>query len=158
MSNVHVAESTSHSKPSVVVKGQDLRWDVWVGLIPLMALSPLLLPAFTKLSQHGFRQFFPVVWLVVLVWMAVNGWRCTGTRDPFRRRTAVAMFGLAAVGYATCVSLWSGWLALLCTLILLAAWGLGRLGEKHWASVAAGIALLGTSVPWPWSWDQRFSY
>ncbi len=132
-------------------------WDLLVGVLPLIALSPLLVYQVADLWSRDFMRFFPLVLLAIILWIAMGFRHATEARGRYRVWTAISLLVVAAFIYLYAVWIFSPWLAHLSLLFVFAAWALGRFGQKHWASIAGWTALFATTLPWPWGWDQGFS-
>lgn len=132
-------------------------WDLLVGVLPLVALSPLLIYQTASLWSRDHMRFFPLVLLAVVIWIVMGFRDATEARGRSRVWTAISLSVVAALIYLYGVWKFSPWLAHLSLLFFFAAWALGRFGQKHWASIAGWTTLLATTLPWPWGWDQGFS-
>jgi hypothetical protein len=144
-------------QPASTHRQSNFQWDLFAGLLPLLALSPLLVYQAADLWSRDHRQFFPIA-LAALV--AIVIWklrRATLADDFFRMWIAVCCLSAAAVVYGYAVWIFSPWLAHLAFVVVFSAWALGRLGHKHWGGVAGLIVLLASTLPWPWGWDEGFS-
>lgn len=132
-------------------------WDLLVGVLPLVALSPLLVYQTANLSSRDHMRFFPLVLLAIAIWIVMGFRDATEARGRIRVWTAISLSVVAALIYLYAVWIFSPWLAHLSLLFVFAAWALGRFGHKHWVSIAGWTALFATTLPWPWGWDQGFS-
>ena len=133
------------------------QWDLFAGLLPVIALAPLLVYQVAALSSRDAMSFFP---LAVVVWGLLVGWNMRHARLSTSSRRMWAAMGLlllAALLYAVGVWYFAPWYAHLALILVATAWGLGRLGQRHWASVLGLSALLATTLPLPWGWDVGFS-
>ncbi len=133
------------------------QWDLLVGLLPLVALSPLLLYQVAALTSRDHMQFFPLALGVLALIVAWQLRGATLSGHPRRMWTAVALLILAALIYAYGVWIFSPWLAHLALILVFTAWALGRLGNRSWGGILGLTSLLGTTLPLPWGWDQGFS-
>jgi exosortase/archaeosortase family protein len=138
-------------------KRPGLQWDLLVGLLPLLALAPMLVYQVATLWSHDYMQFFPIVWAIVAAWLGLNLRNASLSLHPHRVWTAIGLMIVAALIYVYSVWSFSPWLAHLALLLQFAAWSLGRLGHKHWATIAGWTLLLATTLPLPWGWDQGVS-
>lgn len=132
-------------------------WDLLVGALPVLALTPLLIYQSASLWSRDYMHFFPLVLLAVGLWVIISLRRASEARHPLRVWCAISLLVVGALFYVYAVWQFSPWFAHLALLFVFAAWALGRLGQKHWASVMGWTALLATTLPWPWGWDQGFS-
>lgn len=137
------------------------QWDVWVFLVPLLAMAPMLLFQWQNLMSRPERQFFPLVVLIALFFALrsiLQGNRISAeTLLPvWRARAAIIALGLAVVIYAMSVWLFAPKLAHLAAIILFFAWALGRCVETRWASVLAWTGLLAVTLPLPLNYDVDF--
>src|SRR5690348_15172677 len=114
MSTTSLAAATgtlNGPRPGVVTQ-----WDVWVFLVPLLAMSPMLLFQWQNLMSRPERQFFPLVILIAL-FFAIRSALQTHKRQIeapvplWRARVALAAFGSAVFLYALSVMWFSPWLA-----------------------------------------------
>lgn len=133
------------------------QWDLLVGVLPLAALAPLLIYQSASLWSRDHMHFFPLVLLAVGLWVILSLRGARESRHRLRVWSAIALLIVGALFYVYAVWQFSPWVAHLALLFVFAAWALGRLGQKHWASVMGWTALLATTLPWPWGWDQGFS-
>ncbi len=133
------------------------QWDLLVGILPVLALTPLLIYQSASLWSRDHMHFFPLVLLAVGLWVIASLRTATEARDPLRVRSAISLLIVGALLYVYAVWQHLPWFAHLALLFVFAAWALGRLGQHHWASVMGWTALLATTLPWPWGWDQGFS-
>ena len=133
------------------------QWDLLVGALPVLALTPLLIYQSASLWSRDHMHFFPLVLVVVGLWVVMSLRGAREARHPMRVWSAISLLVVGALFYIYAVWQFSPWFAHLALLFFFAAWTLGRLGQKHWASIAGWTALLATTLPWPWGWDQGFS-
>lgn len=138
-------------------KNLSWQWDLMVGLLPLAALSPLLLHQVAALTHRDHMQFFPVA---VGIFLLIVVWQLRGATFSIAQRriwVALALLILSALTFGLAVRDSSAWLAHLTLIIVFIAWALGRLGNRHWGGVAGLTSLLATTLPLPWGWDHGFS-
>lgn len=134
-----------------------LQWDLLVGVLPVLALAPLLVYQSANLWSREHLQFFWLVLVAIGVWIVLGYRGATEARQPGRVWTAIALLIVAALIYIYAVWTFSPWFAHLSLLFVFAGWALGRFGHKSWPSIGGWTALLATTLPWPWGWDQGFS-
>lgn len=142
---------------ATVVKQSTWQWDLLVGLVPLFALSPLLLYQVAELTTRDHMQFFPIalgIFVLLVLWQ-LRGAVLSGSKR--RMWVAVSLLILSAMVYGYGVWAFSPWFAHLALLLVFTAWALGRFGNKHWGGVAGLTCLLASTLPLPWGWDQGFS-
>ncbi len=132
-------------------------WDLLVGVLPLLALSPMLIYEAASLWSRDHLRFFPLVLLAIGIWIAIAFRDATEARNRNRVWIAISLSVVAAIIYLYGVWIFSPWMAHLSLLFVFTAWALGRFGQKHWASIVGWATLLATTLPWPWGWDQGFS-
>lgn len=133
------------------------QWDLLAGLLPGLALTPMLVFQAAALSSRDAMRFFP---LPLLLLLGLTLWRLRGaqlSQDSRRMWFAIGLMVLTAATYAYAVWVFSPWLAHLALLLGFIAWGLGRLGNQHWAGVVGLAGLIAVTLPLPWGWDAGFS-
>lgn len=133
------------------------QWDLLVGILPVLALMPLLIYQSASLWSRDHMHFFPLVLLAVGLWVMFSLRQPAEARDPLRVWSAISLLIVGALFYVYAVWQHSPWFAHLALLLVFAAWALPRFGQYHWARVMGWTALLATTLPWPWGWDQGFS-
>ncbi|QDV26151.1 Transmembrane exosortase (Exosortase_EpsH) [Aureliella helgolandensis] len=142
------------SSPTPQTPQSDWQWNLWAGVLPILAMSPMLLYEAAALWSREYLRFFPlaIVWVAVLVGLQLRTSR--GTTRPARRWSAIAMLAVGCSLYAYSVWIFSPRLAHLAAVLVFCAWALGRFGEKHWIEPVVWTAGLATASLLPWGWDQ----
>lgn len=131
-------------------------WDWYVGIIPLIALLPMLVPYAVSLVDQPHMGFAPVVWIVVglISLVQLKHEECMHGR---RKMIATALFVICVVVYGFAVWNYSIWYAVNAAIGIFLAWALGRWSRFHWPTVMAfGCLLISTQVL-PRNWDERYS-
>lgn len=153
-----MAEKSSSTTSGHLAPAQ-ARWqvDILYGLIPLMALAPMLLVEFRSAWERLHLRSFPLPIALVLLWLA---WQMMGRAPRVairsrRRIVAYSVFLLAAM--ATIANYWmfSPWVAHACMVLCFAAWALLRLNSVGVASIFAFTVLLATSLRLPGALDLQ---
>lgn len=133
-------------------------WDVWVLLVPLIAMSPLLLVQFQKLMNRPERQFFPLLIAIALYFpirhlMSEEGQE---ERDVTRGRLywTLSIFSISILIFAVSAWFFSPWLAHVSALGVFLAWALGRCTNVRWSTLAAWTGLLLVTLPLPFGRDE----
>lgn len=130
------------------------RWDIWAGLLPLLAISPMLFFQMQSLWSRTHMQFFPLA-IAAVAFLTYGGLRGGESTHPVRRWTALAILALATILYVFGVWEFSPWLGQLSAILVFFAWALGRCGNTRWTSIAAWTALLLTTLPLPLNKDTQ---
>lgn len=130
------------------------QWDLFTGLLPGLALGPMLLFEASALWSKPHMRFFPLTVVAVVVIVVLNWRKAEATTLPARRWTAIATFILASACFLYSVLAFSPWLAHLASVLCFFSWALGRWGNLHWGSIAGWALLLATTLPLPFGWDE----
>ncbi len=77
---------------SVPAKENELTlwWDLLVGIIPLVALLPMLVFEASDLWSREYMRFIPLTVLAASVMVAMNLRQAVATRNPYRRWTSIS--------------------------------------------------------------------
>lgn len=133
-----------------------LLWDVLVGLLPLIAMLPMLLFEVASLWSREHMRFFPLTIVALLILVGLNVREPGGKITLQRRWTAISLFILATLVYLYSVWTFSPWLSHFALVVCFCAWALGRLGNEHWTRPVALTGILATTLPLPFGWDAGF--
>jgi hypothetical protein len=142
--------------PAASPRARFTPWDLWVGLLPALALAPLLLFQAASLWSREHMQFYPLTLAWTALFLVIHRRDIVPTLQPVRRWSGIGLFVAAAVVYLFAVWNFSPWLAHLAAILVFCAWGLGSFGGRAWAGVVAWTLALASTLPWPWGWDQGF--
>lgn len=145
------AEAHSASRPQQGFT----RWDLWVGVIPVVGILPMLFFELQNLWSRTHMQFFPLC-ILAAAYFAYFGCKGPETTHPLRRWCALGIFVATIVLYAYAVWKFSPWLAHFAAIMLFLAWALGRCGNARWPSVVAWTGLLLTTLTLPLNLDIEF--
>lgn len=129
------------------------QWDVCVGIIPLIAMSVMLVHEIAALCTRPQMAFVPITLLAVVGILAYNWRTAAETTLGGRRWTAIGIFILAVLAFLYSVWEFSPWLSHVALVLCFFAWTLGRFGNLHWGIVAGWSVLLASTLPLPWGWD-----
>jgi len=147
-------QSSTDAPPQSPPDKPSWQWDLFTGLLPGLALAPMLLFEASALWSKPHMRFFPLT-IVAIVAIVVLNWRnAEATTAPARRWTAISAFILASGCFLYSVLAFSPWLAHLAAVLCFFGWSLGRWGNTHWGSVAGWASLLATTLPLPFGWDE----
>ncbi|MCA9127459.1 MAG: exosortase U [Planctomycetales bacterium] len=133
-------------------------WDFLTGIVPILAMAPMLLIQAAKLGSQPHMRFFPITVVLLVGWIALVGRGAQGTTRKERRWAAVVSVVIGALLYLYSVVIFSPWLAHFALVVSFAGWALGKFGDKHWATTLAWSAVLLTTLPLPWGWDVGFMH
>lgn len=138
---------TSPQEFSEVIPGQRLSaWDVFVGILPLIGVSPFILAQGLTLWRMPETKIGLLVWLVVAGIVMWTG-RGSVTRHSLRMRAATLIFFFSTALLVYGVIMWSlNWMHVASAGILV-AWGLGRCSQRRWHEVVAWGLLLLMTIP-----------
>ena len=128
--------------------------DVCFGLLPALALMPLVCLEFMQLWTRVHMRFFPLLILVVIAFVA---WHWQSNRNQSAKRS-VAAHGIQIVAALLLVANWSTsspWLAHFCFILIFVGWALERFGNVPWPRVAAWGVLFATMLRLPANMDAR---
>ncbi len=131
------------------------RWDLWVGVIPLIGMLPMLFFELQNLWNRTHMQFFPLC-ILAAAYFSYFGCKGEEVTHPVRRWSAIAIFVTTLLVFAFAVWKFSPWLAHLAAIMLFFSWALGRCGNARWPSVAAWTGLLPTTLTLPLNLDVEF--
>ncbi len=131
-------------------------WDVWVAILPGIAMLPLLVPHGYQVLSQPHMLFAPAVWLGVAIYSLFR-LRSPECLTMQRKWTAIAMFAVGGLTYFLAVLFYSPWWAFMSAVLVFLAWALGRWGQSSWPTAGALALLLASTQIWPRSWDLRFS-
>jgi len=140
---------------AAAVKSGFTRWDLLVGVIPLIGMLPMLFFELQNLWTRTHMQFFPLC-ILAAAYFAYFGCKGEEVTHPVRRWAAIGIFLATLFLYAFAVWKFSPWLAHLAAIMLFFAWALGRCGNARWPSVAAWTGLLLTTLTLPLNLDIEF--
>ena len=138
---------------------RDWRWktrwfeDVCFGLLPALALAPLVCLEFMQLWDRVHMRFFPLPIIAVLAFVA---WNWKSNRNDSAKRASVA-HGFQIIAAVLLLVNWSSsspWIAYLCLILVFAGWSLQRFGDVPWPRVAAWCFLLATTLRLPANCDE----
>ncbi len=129
-------------------------WDWGTGILPALAMLPLLALQCVSVWQRPHMQYFPIVLLLVLLisFFKLPSAPCT---DLARMRLAIGWFVASAGLFVVAVLVYSPWLAHLSAISIFFAWGLGRAQNVAWPRVAAIALLAACTLPWPRNLDYQ---
>ena len=141
----------SDNSPSSAIK-----WDLWVGTLPLLAVLPLLAFRMAGLWSEIEFVFVPFVLLIVAASVLIQrrGGGVVLATNPYRTWAAIGLLVSAALLFAYAVWTFSPWLGHFAAILLFFAWGVGRFGNLSWGAIAGWAALLATTLGLPFGWDQ----
>lgn len=134
-----------------------LEWDLWAGLLPMIAIAPMMLFRSASMWASPQLQFFPFVWISLFVFVAQQKCEESGKQTCKRIWLAVGMFVIGCLVYLRAVWIFSPWLAHLAAILIFWAWGLGRLGSIHWGAVSGWAGFFATALTFPFGWDVTFA-
>lgn len=125
-----------------------LFWDIYLGLMPILAVGPLMFVQAERLWHHPSAQLVPMLWVLTALLIF---FRCRGTVTKHRARILVSItanaLALSILTYA--IATWSSNWAHISTAIFLAAWGLGRCSVRSWPEPVAWGLALAVTIPIP---------
>lgn len=133
-------------------------WDIWVLVVPLIAMSPLLLIQFQKLMNRPERQFFPILVAIALYFpirhlISVHGQQEEAVTRG-RLNWTIGIFAFSVLTFLIGAWVFSPWLAHLAALGIFLVWVLGRCASVPWSTAAAWTGLLMVTLPLPFGRDE----
>lgn len=150
--------STVAITPEKAPKRYLIAWDIWVLIIPLIAMSPLLLIQYQKLMNRPERQFFPILVAIALYFPIRYLMSAEGQADQpvtrTRLRWTLGVFAFSILCLIASAWFFSPWLAHFAALGLFLAWALGRCANLPWSTPAAWTGLLTVTLPLPFGRDE----
>ena len=144
--------------PEKAQKRYLVAWDIWGLIVPLIAMSPLLLVQFQKLMNRPERQFFPLLIAIGLYFpirhlMSQEG-QVEKALTRGRLRWTMAIFAMSISIFIVSAWFFSPWLAHVAVLALFLSWALGRCANVPWSTPAAWTGLLLVTLPLPFGRDE----
>lgn len=134
-------------------------WDIWGLIVPLIAMSPLLLIEGQKLMNRPERQFFPILIAIALYFPIRYLMSPEGQNDQIvtrgRLRWTIAVFAISLAAFLVGAWIFSPWLAHVAALGVFFAWALGRCTSLPWSTPAAWTGLLLVTLPLPFGRDEK---
>ncbi len=119
--------------PEKTTKKYVTAWDLWGLILPLLAMSPLLLVQFQKLMNRPERQFFPILIAICLYFpirQILTGSE-SGAVTRQRLSWTLGIFITSSVLFIMSAWTFSPWLAHVAALGIFLAWGLAGLLICH---------------------------
>lgn len=133
-------------------------WDIWVLIVPLIAMSPLLLIQYQKLMNRPERQFFPILVAIALYfpirYLLSEAGQSDQTITRPRLNWTIGVFAVSLLVFVVSAWFFSPWLAHVAALGIFLAWALGRCAGLPWSTVAAWTGLLLVTLPLPFGRDE----
>ena len=133
-------------------------WDLWVFVLPILAMLPLLLVEWQHLMNRPERQFFPILVAIALYFPLRCIWEQQDQEQAVssnRLRAALTVFTFCFLAFVVAVWKFSPWLTHLAAIGTFCAWCLGRFPNLPWSRCAAWTGLLLVTLPLPFGYDDN---
>ncbi|MBX3423490.1 MAG: exosortase/archaeosortase family protein [Pirellulaceae bacterium] len=124
-------------------------WNLVAGLLPALAIGPLLFGQAMHLWADPKTQLGVLVWLFVAVVVSATCRSWQLTQNHWRIAIAIAANLVASVCFAVGVMQWQFEFVQAAAAIFLVAWGLVRCGQQAWYEVFGWGCLLAITIPVP---------